>query len=97
MLKFLTANLGTIVVCAVLLLIVVLIVINLINKKKKGQSTCGCGCDNCPSSGVCHKKSTQPPQEIDTTTTRNRHNHKIIIAESIIFNFYLDKIFKNGE
>ena len=56
MLKFLTANLGTIVVCAVLLLIVVLIVINLINKKKKGQSTCGCGCDNCPSSGVCHKK-----------------------------------------
>lgn len=56
MLKFLAANFGTIIIAAILLLIVVLIVINLVGKKKKGQSTCGCGCSDCPSSDMCHKK-----------------------------------------
>lgn len=55
MLPFLAANLGTIIVSAVLLLIIVLIVRNLFGKKKKGQSSCGCGCSDCPSASVCHK------------------------------------------
>ncbi|MBS5481224.1 MAG: hypothetical protein KHX46_08840 [Clostridiales bacterium] len=33
-----------------------LVVIKLRRDHKKGTSPCGCGCDNCPSSGMCHKK-----------------------------------------
>ena len=56
MLEFLMANLGNIFVGALLVLILALIIMNLIGKKKKGQSTCGCGCSNCPSAGMCHKQ-----------------------------------------
>ncbi len=56
MLAFLTANLGNIIVSLALIVIVTLIVVNLVGKKKKGQSTCGCGCSNCPSAGMCHKQ-----------------------------------------
>ena len=57
MINFLAANLGTILVSAILIAIVALIISNLVGKKKKGQSACGCGCgcSNCPSSGICHK------------------------------------------
>ncbi len=57
MINFLAANLGTILVSAILIAIVALIIANLVGKKKKGQSACGCGCgcSNCPSSGICHK------------------------------------------
>ncbi len=55
MLAFLTENLATIIICAVLLGIVALIIVNMVRKKKKGQSaTCGCGCSECPSASVCH-------------------------------------------
>lgn len=56
MVEFLTANLGTIVVGAVLLAIVALIIVNMVKDKKKGKNSCGCGCSNCPSSGICHKR-----------------------------------------
>ena len=41
-------NLGTIIVALVVAAVVGLIVFNYIRKKKKGQSTCGCGCADCP-------------------------------------------------
>lgn len=56
MLAFLAANWGNIIVMAVLALVIVLIVRNLIGNKKKGKSSCGCGCSNCPSAGMCHKQ-----------------------------------------
>ncbi len=58
MLNFLAANLGNIIVSAILIVIVALVIANLVSKKKKGQSACGCGCgcSNCPSSGICHKQ-----------------------------------------
>ncbi len=56
MLGFLSANIGTIVVSVVLLVIVFLAVRSMIVAKKKGKSTCGCGCANCAMSGTCHKK-----------------------------------------
>lgn len=46
---------GTIITAAVLLAVVGLIVRSLIVNKKKGKSSCGCGCDKCPSSSICHK------------------------------------------
>lgn len=52
---WITANLATILIALVLLAVVVCIVWRLIRNRKKGKSTCGCGCENCPGSQFCHK------------------------------------------
>ena len=54
MLNFIIDNIGTIVVCLILAGIVGLAVRSLIVNKKKGKTSCGCGCANCPSAGICH-------------------------------------------
>ncbi len=54
MLNFLTEYGGTIAIGAVLLVVVLLIVGKLYRDRKKGQTSCGCSCDHCPSSGACH-------------------------------------------
>lgn len=53
--SFLSENLGTIAVLAVLGLIVGLVIANLVKKKKRGGG-CSCGCGDCPMSGKCHKE-----------------------------------------
>lgn len=47
-------NLGTVVISAVLLAVVVAIIAGQIRKRKKGENSCGCGCDHCASAAVCH-------------------------------------------
>ena len=54
MLEFLAANLSTILISIVLLAIVVLISIHLVREKKRGQSSCVCGCADCAMHGSCH-------------------------------------------
>ena len=54
MLEYLTQNLGTILVAAVLAVILLAAVMKIRNDKKKGKSSCGCGCAGCPSQGICH-------------------------------------------
>ncbi len=49
-------NIGTLAVAAVLIAVCVLAVRKLIRDKKKGRSSCGCGCASCPMSGTCHKR-----------------------------------------
>ncbi|MCR5429244.1 MAG: FeoB-associated Cys-rich membrane protein [Lachnospiraceae bacterium] len=56
MFEFLSENLGTIIVSAVLLVIVFFVVRSMIVARKKGKTTCGCGCANCAMKGTCHKK-----------------------------------------
>ena len=56
MLSWLSANLGTILVCLVLIAVVAAIVIHLIRSRRKGKTTCGCGCANCAMSRYCHSK-----------------------------------------
>ena len=56
MLAWLSENIGTIVICALLVLIAAAILISLIKNKKKGRTSCGCGCSNCPMSSSCHRK-----------------------------------------
>lgn len=54
MLEFLSANLGTIIVAAVLIIILVGIVLKIRKDKKNGKGcSCGCGCEGCPSAGMC--------------------------------------------
>lgn len=54
MLSYLTANIGTIVVLAVLILVVALIIRGQIREKKAGRSSCGSGCSHCAMAGKCH-------------------------------------------
>lgn len=56
MLEWIASNLVTIALCTILAAVVVSIVVYLVKSKKKGKTTCGCGCANCAMSGVCHKK-----------------------------------------
>ena len=54
MLQWIAANLGSILVCAVLLGIVIGILRYLIRQKKRGGASCGCGCAHCSLNGTCH-------------------------------------------
>lgn len=56
MFSWISANLGTLMVSAVLIIIVTLIIVKMIKDKKKGKSSCGCGCSNCAAAGICHNK-----------------------------------------
>ena len=55
---WLSENIWTIIICAVLIAIVAAIIVNMVKKKKQGKSmVCGCGnCKSCPMSGSCHKQ-----------------------------------------
>ena len=55
MAAWLSANAGTFIAIVILILIVASIVSSLIRDKKKGNSSCGCGCANCALAGKCHK------------------------------------------
>ncbi len=54
---FITENIGTIIVGIIILAVVAGITVKLIRDKNKGKTSCGCGCSNCPSSGICHKNN----------------------------------------
>ncbi|MDY5015601.1 MAG: FeoB-associated Cys-rich membrane protein [Eubacteriales bacterium] len=56
MLAWLSGNLAAILICAALIAVVAAIVAGLIRDKKRGKTSCGCGCANCPMSGACHSK-----------------------------------------
>ena len=53
--EFFVNNLATIIISLLLLLVVVLIIRKMVKDRKKGRSPCGCGCNDCPSSSMCHK------------------------------------------
>lgn len=54
MLAWLCENIASIIICAVLIAVVAAIIVSMIKNRKKGKSSCGCGCANCPMSGSCH-------------------------------------------
>ena len=47
-------NMATIVVSAVLLAIVAAVIAVMVRDRKKGKSSCGCGCAGCAMNGACH-------------------------------------------
>ncbi len=55
MIRLLFDNAATIIVAALVILLVSCIVISLVREKKRGGSSCGCGCSGCPMSGSCHE------------------------------------------
>lgn len=55
MFAWILGNMATIIICAVLIGIVVAIIVSMVKNKRRGKSSCGCGCANCPMSGSCHQ------------------------------------------
>lgn len=55
MLEWISQNLATIIIAVIIVAIIVCIIIKMRRDKKSGKTSCGCGCDNCPSSSICHK------------------------------------------
>ncbi len=54
MLEFIQNNIGTILVGAVVLGILAFAAWKVISDKRKGKSSCSCGCSSCPNSELCH-------------------------------------------
>ena len=60
MLAWLSANAGTIIVCALVLAAAALAVRALIRNKKQGKAPCGCGCSGC--AGCAARPAVTPAQ-----------------------------------
>jgi hypothetical protein len=56
MIAWLSANIGTILICLVLGAVVVGIIAVMARDKKKGKSACGGNCGHCPMGGSCHNR-----------------------------------------
>ena len=69
MLNWITANLSTIVISAILLAIVTSISLHLIRQKKQGRSSCGCNCAHCAMAGSCHG-GTHPAESTRSRTEK---------------------------
>ncbi len=54
MLTWLMENMATIIISAVLVLVVAAIIVSMVRGKRKGKSSCGCGCAGCAMNGACH-------------------------------------------
>lgn len=54
MLTFISENIATVIISLILIAIAAGINIKLLRDKKNGKPSCGCGCENCPMSGICH-------------------------------------------
>ena len=55
MFAWILGNMATIIICAVLIGIVVAIIVSMVKNKRRGKTSCGCGCSDCPMSGSCHQ------------------------------------------
>ncbi|MDO4565234.1 MAG: FeoB-associated Cys-rich membrane protein [Clostridia bacterium] len=45
---------STLIISLVLAGVVTLIVVRMVKNKRRGKSSCGCNCKDCPMSGKCH-------------------------------------------
>lgn len=61
--EWLSQNIGTIIVCAVIVSGCALLVWSLIRDKKRGKSLCGGHCAGCAMAGRCHSAKVTAPAE----------------------------------
>ncbi len=52
--SWMSVNLSTILISAVLLVVAAVIILRLVGNRRKGKSSCGCGCANCAMHDACH-------------------------------------------
>lgn len=53
--EWLTANIGTIIICTVLVAFFTILIVSLIRDKKKGKSSCCGSCSSCAMGCHCHE------------------------------------------
>ena len=56
MFEWISSNIASIVVLLIVLVIIGAVAFKMVRDKKKGKSTCSCGCGGCPMSDSCHSK-----------------------------------------
>lgn len=56
MFNWLSANIGTILVAAVIFSVIAFVAVKLIRDRIKGKTSCSCGCSNCPMKNKCGHK-----------------------------------------
>lgn len=56
MIAWIVENIATIIISAILLVAVIAVIVGMVRGKKKGKSSCGCGCAGCAMNGSCHSK-----------------------------------------
>lgn len=75
--EWLSQNIGTIIVCAVIVAGCALLVWSLIRDKKKGKSLCGGHCAGCAMAGRCHSAgssaATDPSPSEENTDAEASH------------------------
>lgn len=54
MITWIAGNLATIIISAILVIIVAAVIASMVSNKRKGKTSCGCGCAGCTMSGACH-------------------------------------------
>ena len=54
MITWIMENMATIIISAVLLLVVGAVIAGMVRGKRKGKSSCGCGCAGCAMNDACH-------------------------------------------
>ncbi len=54
---WLTENIATIIISVLLMAAIAAILVHMIRNRKKGETSCGCGCSHCPMSDSCHPKT----------------------------------------
>ena len=59
MFPWITENLATILISAILIAICTGIIIKLCRNKKEGKTSCGCGCSGCAMKDMCHSQTTK--------------------------------------
>ena len=56
MFTWISENIGTIFIGAILAAAVAAVIVHMVRNKKRGRSSCGCGCSGCAMNGSCHPK-----------------------------------------
>ncbi|MGI5896619.1 MAG: FeoB-associated Cys-rich membrane protein [Oscillospiraceae bacterium] len=56
MLTWLSENISSILIGVVLLAVVAAVILYMVRNRRKGKSSCGCGCAGCSMNGCCHQK-----------------------------------------
>ena len=59
MFTWIMENVATIIISGILILAVAAVIVHMVGSRRKGKSSCGCGCSGCAMNGTCHPKEQE--------------------------------------
>lgn len=66
MLTWIMENMATIMISVVLIMMVAAAIVSMVRSKKKGKTSCGCGCAGCAMNGACHPAKPENTEKENT-------------------------------